>query len=181
MARKGPVGKISDASKATRNQAGSARVKAQLSRVLKRGKGDIPRLQTALVSVGMVGGPEPKASPQIPPPQRGRPDVEGRVQGQGQRRIRLIPSSLSEHGEKPSKLREKRTATLSEGQTKQALLIERLRRTKGATLAELVKAVGWQPHSVRGVLSRTGKIPGLKIVSESQGSRGRVYRLVGRT
>src|SRR5262245_53634830 len=34
--------------------------------------------------------------------------------------------------------------------TKQSILIQLLSRRNGATIAEAVKATGWQPHSVRG-------------------------------
>lgn len=37
--------------------------------------------------------------------------------------------------------------------TKAALRL--LRRTQGATIADLCKATGWKPHSVRGLLSAT--------------------------
>ena len=64
--------------------------------------------------------------------------------------------------------------------TKQATLIDLLRRPGGATLADLVKATGWQPHSVRGAISGTLKKKlGLKVTSETTDRRGRVYRIVG--
>ena len=37
--------------------------------------------------------------------------------------------------------------------TKQAQVIDLLRRPQGASIAELVKATGWQQHSVRGVIA----------------------------
>ncbi len=65
--------------------------------------------------------------------------------------------------------------------TKQALLIDLLQRKTGATIADLVHATGWQPHSVRGAISGTLKKKlGLKVTSESVETRGRVYRIVGR-
>jgi hypothetical protein len=52
-----------------------------------------------------------------------------------------------------------------------------LHRPDGATIAQMTKAMGWQPQSVRsqlhGVLKRR---LGLSIVSE-KGKRGRVYRI----
>jgi len=36
---------------------------------------------------------------------------------------------------------------------KQARLVELLRHAKGASIAEMVKATGWQAHSVRGAMS----------------------------
>ena len=41
--------------------------------------------------------------------------------------------------------------------TKQAQLIDLLKRKKGATIDDAVKVTGWQPHSVRGAISGTIK------------------------
>ena len=65
--------------------------------------------------------------------------------------------------------------------TKQATLIDLLRRPGGATIADLVKATGWQPHSVRGAISGALKKKlGLTVTSESIEKRGRVYRIIER-
>lgn len=37
--------------------------------------------------------------------------------------------------------------------TKAATVVDLLRRKEGATISDLAKATGWQPHSVRAVLS----------------------------
>jgi hypothetical protein len=63
--------------------------------------------------------------------------------------------------------------------TKQALLIDLLKRKDGATIDELVQATGWQAHSVRGAISGTLKKKlGLAVTSEKVEGRGRVYRIV---
>lgn len=63
--------------------------------------------------------------------------------------------------------------------TKQALLIDLLKRRKGATIDDAVKATGWQPHSVRGAISGALKKKlGLTVISENVERRGRVYRIV---
>jgi hypothetical protein len=65
--------------------------------------------------------------------------------------------------------------------TKQATLIEMLRRNMGATIDELMEATGWQPHSVRGVMSGTLKKKlKLRIANEKVEGRGRVYRIAER-
>jgi hypothetical protein len=62
--------------------------------------------------------------------------------------------------------------------SKQALLVDLLRRKEGATIAEVVKATGWQPHSVRGAISGSLKKKlGLAVVSDKMEGRGRVYRI----
>ncbi len=65
--------------------------------------------------------------------------------------------------------------------TKQALLIDLLKRKKGATIDEAMKATGWQAHSVRGAISGALKKKlGLTVTSEPTEKRGRVYRIVER-
>lgn len=51
-----------------------------------------------------------------------------------------------------------------------------LRRSGGVTIGELIKATGWQAHSVRGFLSGTiGKKMGLKIISTKSENGARTY------
>ncbi len=65
--------------------------------------------------------------------------------------------------------------------TKQALLIDLLKRKKGATIEEIVEATGWQAHSVRGAISGALKKKlGLMVTSDPVEKRGRVYRIVER-
>ena len=65
--------------------------------------------------------------------------------------------------------------------TKQALLVDLLKRKRGATIEEIAAATGWQAHSVRGAISGTLKKKlGLAVTSEIVDSRGRVYRITGR-
>lgn len=60
---------------------------------------------------------------------------------------------------------------------KQGIIIDMLKGLKGATVAELAAATGWQKHSVQGAMSGALKKKlGLKIISEKE-ERGRVYRI----
>jgi hypothetical protein len=64
--------------------------------------------------------------------------------------------------------------------TKQALLVEMLRRPEGATIDEIVATTSWQPHTVRGAFAGAlKKRLGLSIVSEKVEGRGRVFRIAG--
>jgi hypothetical protein len=61
--------------------------------------------------------------------------------------------------------------------SKQARVIEMLRRRQGATVAAIMKATGWQPHSVRGFLAGVVRRKfGLALVSEKSDDE-RVYRI----
>lgn len=59
-------------------------------------------------------------------------------------------------------------------------MLDLLKRPDGATLKELMKATGWQPHSVRGFLSRTvGKKMGLALTSTKAEDGERNYSVKG--
>ena len=61
--------------------------------------------------------------------------------------------------------------------SKQDAVIAMLRRPEGATVEEVVRATGWQRHTVRGVFSGTLKKKlGLTLASATE-KRGRVYRI----
>jgi hypothetical protein len=60
--------------------------------------------------------------------------------------------------------------------SKTAKVLSLLKRPEGASLKELLKATGWQPHSVRGFLSGTvAKKMGLKVSSKRAESGERRY------
>ena len=80
-----------------------------------------------------------------------------------------VPSSHSKKTASPTGLRTG---------TKLALLVDLLRRKGGATIAEVMTATGWQPHSVRGAISGALKKKlGLAVASDKVEGRGRVYRI----
>jgi len=61
--------------------------------------------------------------------------------------------------------------------SKQDAVIAMLRRPEGATIDEVVRATGWQRHTVRGVFSGSLKKKlGLTLASAKE-ERGRVYRI----
>jgi hypothetical protein len=62
--------------------------------------------------------------------------------------------------------------------TKQARVIEMLRRPEGATIVEIVDATSWASHSVRGFLAGSLKKKlGLAIESEKDNEKERRYRI----
>ena len=68
------------------------------------------------------------------------------------------------------------TAPKPPGTTKLALLVAHLSAPGGATIAQLCKATGWQPHSVRGALAGALRRKGHVIGSEKEAGLRR-YRI----
>jgi hypothetical protein len=79
---------------------------------------------------------------------------------------------------KVSKQSPRTSSNSSHRGSKQARVIEMLQRPQGATIATIMKATGWQPHSVRGFLTAVVRTKlGLTLESEKSGKE-RVYRIV---
>ncbi len=75
---------------------------------------------------------------------------------------------------KTSQAKEAATAPRAEG--KGAKVLELIARSKGATLAELMKATDWQAHSIRGFISTAIKKYKVTIESAKNDKGERVYR-----
>jgi hypothetical protein len=71
-----------------------------------------------------------------------------------------------------------KTAAAPRAESKGAKILEMIARAKGATLAEIMKATGWQAHSVRGFISTASKKHGITIESSKSESGDRVYKIV---
>lgn len=62
--------------------------------------------------------------------------------------------------------------------SKEALVIDLLRRPEGATIAQIMSATGWQSHTVRGMFSGAlKKRHGLTITSDKPQGAERTYRI----
>ena len=71
-------------------------------------------------------------------------------------------------------------ATGARDGSKTAIVLDLLKRQGGVSAKELMKATGWQPHSVRGFLSGTvGKKMGLTVTSTKGEDGERTYSLKG--
>jgi hypothetical protein len=60
---------------------------------------------------------------------------------------------------------------------KKGEVIALMKRAKGTTLPEIMKATGWQPHTVRGFVSILGSKGGEKIESSKNAAGERTYKI----
>ena len=63
--------------------------------------------------------------------------------------------------------------------SKEAQVIGLLERPEGATIAEIMTATGWQPHTVRGMFAGALKKKRALMIVSAKEERGRVYRIAG--
>ena len=82
-----------------------------------------------------------------------------------------------------AKVASKKTAKVKEAKvprefSKKNIILDLLRRPKGATMAEIAKATDWQNHSIRGFISGTiTKKMGLTVESTKNEAGERRYRI----
>jgi len=74
-----------------------------------------------------------------------------------------------------------KTATEPRADSKKAIILDLLRRPKGATLGEIMAATDWQAHSVRGFISgNITKKMGLTVESTKNAAGERTYRIAAK-
>jgi hypothetical protein len=101
----------------------------------------------------------------------------------GARRAHVAPAK-AKSGKKASPAKKarkgpKKAIGVRDG-SKTAKILALLKRPCGVTVRELMKATGWQPHSVRGFLSGTvGKKMGLVVTSSKAKDGQRTYSVKG--
>ena len=116
---------------------------------------------------------------QTAPADQPKPTKRRRVAAHRPAAAKGLPRSANRPtSDKPARKGQRR-ATAREG-TKKEKVLALLRRSQGATLAEMTKATGWQSHSVRGFLSGAlRKKMGLKVKSGKRDNGERVYSIRG--
>ena len=80
-------------------------------------------------------------------------------------------------GKKASQSARAKPSSAPRAESKGAKILEMIGRAKGATLAEIMKAISWQAHSVRGFLSIAAKKHSLPIQSSKNEAGDRVYKI----
>jgi hypothetical protein len=98
-----------------------------------------------------------------------------KAQARAQTRHAVAGAAKSTRKASPKQKADKGDKRARDG-SKAAKVVDLLKRPSGITAKELMKATGWQPHSVRGFLSGTvRKKMGLKVISTKSADGERSY------
>jgi len=124
--------------------------------------------QTATVA------PEKASSKRGASQKKGAPKGRKTVNGSRTNAAPKKQAKASRRAAKPARAKE---ASTPRAESKGAKILELIRRPKGATLAEIMKAVAWQAHSVRGYLSTAAKKRRIQIESAKNDAGGRTYKI----
>ena len=121
--------------------------------------------------------PNPEEQVTTPPEAPSKKTRTTRSKAQPAAAKRANQSAKTKQSAKPKQAAKlvKQAAVARRG-SKTAKVLDLLKRPGGASLKELMKATGWQPHSVRGFLSGTVKKKmGLKVASSRSEDEERAY------
>ena len=113
-------------------------------------------------------------APEKASPKKGATQKTGAPKGAKNAKV-AKPTKAAKATKKTAKPERKAAAPRAE--SKGAKILEMMRRAKGATLAEIMKATDWQAHSVRGFISTAGKKHGINIESSKSDAGDRIYRI----
>jgi uncharacterized protein DUF3489 len=102
----------------------------------------------------------------------GKPESEA-AQPKGRRK----PAKKAKAAKKAPRAKKTTSKPKADRANKKAEVITRMKRPKGVTLVEIMKATGWQAHTVRGFVSILGNKGGEKIESSKNAEGDRTYKI----
>jgi Protein of unknown function (DUF3489) len=102
---------------------------------------------------------------------------KGQKTAKGAKTKAAAPNKEAKAGKKAVKPAPAKKTSAPRAESKGAKILALIGRPKGATLAEIMKATGWQAHSVRGFLSTAAKKHKLNLESAKNEAGERVYKI----
>jgi len=120
-------------------------------------------------------------APEKAPSKKGASQKRGAPKGQKRAKGGTTKAAGPKNAAKASKKNGKpvraKEASKPRPESKGAKILEMIGRAKGVTLAEIMKAIDWQAHSVRGFISTAAKKHGIKIESAKSEAGDRLYKI----
>jgi len=117
-----------------------------------------------------LGEPEEEAKPEATPAHRKPREASSKDKV-------TKKASLANGAPKAKRAAKAREASAPRNGSKTATVVALLERAKGATLAEIVDKMGWQPHTVRGFMAGAMKKAGYAVESFKPEGGQRTYKI----
>jgi hypothetical protein len=124
----------------------------------------------AVAETGAQDAPEKASSKKGASQKKSSPKGQKAGKGANPKAAAKKESKAAKKAAKPAQAKKPRA------ESKTATILAMIGRAKGATLAEIMEAAGWQAHSVRGFISTAGKKQNITIESSKNDSGERVYK-----
>jgi hypothetical protein len=128
----------------------------------------------AVAEQAVQGAPEKPATNRAATQKKSAP--KGQTAAKGANTKAAAPKKEAK-AKKTAKPAPAKKTTAPRAESKGAKILKLIGRSEGANLAEIMKATGWQAHSVRGFLSTAAKKHVLKIESTKNDAGDRVYKI----
>jgi uncharacterized membrane protein len=130
----------------------------------------------AVAEQGAQVAPEKAASKKAASQKKGAPKAKGAKKAAKQ--AKAAPKKQAKAKIASKKAAKAKEAKVPREFSKKNIILDLLRRPKGATMAEIAKATDWQNHSIRGFISgNLTKKMGLKVESTKNEAGERTYRV----
>ena len=134
----------------------------------------------AVAEQGAHVAPEKAASKKVASQKKGAPKASKGAK-KAAKQAKAAPKKQAKEKVTSKKAAKVKEAKVPREFSKKSIVLDLLRRPKGATLAEIMAATDWQAHSVRGFISgNITKKMGLAVESTKSESGDRTYRIAGK-
>ena len=145
---------------------------------LKDPKTAISRIWARIQELGEAAKPEPEPAAKPKAERKGKGGAQSAkgAPAKGKASKKATPAKAAPKGKKAAKTPE--AAGPREG-SKTAQVVAMLQRKNGATISEIMEAMGWQRHTVRGFMAGAMKKAGFAVESFKPEGGERSYRLCG--
>ena len=130
----------------------------------------------AVAEQGAQVAPEKATSKKVASQKKGAPKATKGAK-KAAKQAKVAPKKQAKEKVASKKAAKVKEAAVPREFSKKSIVLDLLRRAKGATMAEIIAATGWQKHTVRGFVSILGSKGGQKIESSKNAAGERYYRI----
>ncbi len=131
----------------------------------------------AVAEQGAHVAPEKAASKKVASQKKGAPKASKGAK-KAAKQAKAAPKKQAKEKVASKKTAKVKEAAVPREFSKKSIVLDLLRRPKGATMAEIAKATDWQNHSIRGFISgNLTKKMGLTVESTKNAAGERTYKI----